>query len=234
MDAFQANNQFRCIGSGCCGNGWSDDDAAVDWAMKCEDGNNDYSIHHRVLAAADKLAVRIPRSYDLIDTNDPWWATDLAKFPPEKHRKACRGYFQKRIPAVPSPARELLIDQYFRESLQATAKASLRILAEMLAYCYWIAKADANDVEFVFASATGADDEVPRFEIAGQDMAVMAGLNGDDVRLWERFRFHSQTESSRLLRGESVGLAEEWVRLVEEERRRRAGGDCGVCNGAST
>ncbi|KAH7088020.1 zinc finger protein-domain-containing protein [Paraphoma chrysanthemicola] len=303
MDAFQTNNQFRCIGSGCCGSVWTPDDAP-DWVIKCEDGNNGRSIandqlmHRRVLASIPpQFPVQIPQSYDLIDANDPWWTTHLAKFPPEKHRKACRGYFQERIPAVPLPAREMLIEPYCRASLQGTAKASrenedclIRIYAgarrrttrppmffNLRNYGLHIdqmvelgldtvAKVDANDVEFVLAPATKAGDAVPRFEIAGQEMVVWMldfdcvremgqdvmgveqavtavyrndayfprphfyGHTQDDVELWEMFKMHFRAESSRLLGGESAGLAEEWVRLVEEEGRRRAGRDCSVCN----
>jgi hypothetical protein len=122
---------FHCIGGGCCGSIWTSDDSPT-LVTKCEDGNrgrtvqNDQTMHRRILAASTNsnsgLPVSIPMSYEVIEEDNKWWQQHLERFP--NGRSACRAYFQERIPVVPAPIRNLLIERYCPEAIQAAAKAS--------------------------------------------------------------------------------------------------------------
>jgi hypothetical protein len=124
------NNEtsFREIGRGCCGSIWALEDA--DWVIKrklmhtSRSVRNDQIMHRRVIAAdkTQTLSVRIPQSYEILEAVDTWWDTNLSRFPSEE--EACRSYKQERIPAVPLPIRQLLIDKYCRESLKSLTKTS--------------------------------------------------------------------------------------------------------------
>jgi hypothetical protein len=232
------NPQCREIGRGCCGSIWTVDD--TDWVVKHEDCDtglsvlNDHVMHRRVLSAIDQygLPVRIPRSYEIIESSDDWWDSNLNRFEtnPGHALQACRTYKQDRSPAIPQPMRELLITKYCRESLQAPTRASknnedclIRIytgkwrtspgrpsmffnlrnyglcvdqmeeqglpiwpivesLAAALVHCYWKARVDANDVEFVLAPPTEpCNGSEPLFELEGQRLVIWM-LDYDCVR----------------------------------------------------
>ncbi|KAH3980713.1 hypothetical protein HBH96_079210 [Parastagonospora nodorum] len=128
--------RYRCIGAGCCGSIWTPDN--VDWVVKCEDGGNrgrsvanDQLMHRRVIVAAterdkgtSRLELRfcIPKSMEIIEAEDEWWTSHLKQFPSD--RTACRAYFQERIPSVPVPIRDMLIDRYCPKAIQAATRAS--------------------------------------------------------------------------------------------------------------
>jgi len=128
MEIPNNDSKYRCIGGGCCGSVWALENTP--WVVKCEDGNrgrsilNDQTMHRKVLASdpTSRLPVRIPASFQILETDDNWWADHLARFPSD--RTACKAYSQERIPAVPLDIRELLITQYCPEAIQATTRVS--------------------------------------------------------------------------------------------------------------
>ena len=92
---------------------------------------NDQIMHKRVLAGVVPNyapPVRIPKSHDIIEADDARWNDNLERFEtsPAQVLQACRAYKQERIPAIPQPIRELLINKYCRESLQAATRTSKR------------------------------------------------------------------------------------------------------------
>lgn len=116
-----ASSSYRCIGRGNCGTVWARE-GNQDYVYKREDGaptrsvQNDSIMHKRVLSIIGKdtttaLPVRISNSYEVYEASDdePWKGTDLAP---------CRTYHMERIPAMPQPVRQLLIDTYCPEALQ--------------------------------------------------------------------------------------------------------------------
>jgi hypothetical protein len=125
------HHTFRCIGKGCCGSIWALNNDS-DWVVKREDGGdrsrsitNDQIMHRKVIAAvteSEEVPVRIPKSYEIIEADDPWWAANLQNFP--NGTTSCKAYMQERIPAVPHEIRELLISRYCRPNGQAAIRAS--------------------------------------------------------------------------------------------------------------
>jgi hypothetical protein len=130
MATHHNNHTFRCIGAGCCGSIWAQDNTPC--VVKREDGGdrsrsiaNDQIMHRKVIATipeSDDLPVRIPESHEIIEADDDWWAANLPKFP--SGTTSCKGYMQERIPAVPHEVRELFISRYCRPSGQAAIRAS--------------------------------------------------------------------------------------------------------------
>jgi hypothetical protein len=118
------NVQYRCIGKGFCGSIWtlegtcSQDDECT--AIKREDGGpgrsvtNDYTMHLRVLQSAlqypPSMPLSIPQCHELIQTTDPWWQLLLHKFPPGY--SACRALISERIPKVPRPISDKIVDLF--------------------------------------------------------------------------------------------------------------------------
>lgn len=122
------SNTFREIGRGCCGSIWTLEDA--NWVIKRELMHtnrsvfNDQTMHRRVIAAdtTHTLPVRIPQSYEVLETDDAWWDSNLSRFPPGE--EVSRSYRLERVPAVGLPIREMLIDKYCRESLKDATRKS--------------------------------------------------------------------------------------------------------------
>jgi hypothetical protein len=130
MATHHNNHTFRCIGAGCCGSIWAQDNNPC--VVKREDGGDrgrsiatDQIMHRKVIATipeSDDLPVRIPESHEIMEADDDWWAANLPKFP--SGTTSCKAYRQECIPAVPHEVRELLILRYCRPSGQAAIRAS--------------------------------------------------------------------------------------------------------------
>jgi Zinc finger protein len=133
---------FRKIGTGFCGTVWTSssiNDTFFNYAFKREDGGpgrsllNDYYMHNQVLQclnqlnapdfqAISSLQIQVPQCHQFIGQDDEWWKKNLARFP--ANYSPCNILQSQRIPFVPKPIREILIDKYCPSSLIPEIKAS--------------------------------------------------------------------------------------------------------------
>jgi hypothetical protein len=117
-----SNFPYRRIGKGFCGTVWTAESNQDDepTAIKREDGGpdrsitNDYNMHLRVLRSAKQhpspTPLEIPQCHALIQPTDPWWQAHLRRFP--KDFSACRALVTERIPNVPRPISNKIVDLF--------------------------------------------------------------------------------------------------------------------------
>lgn len=217
--------KYRCIGRGFCGSIWSSNPDSLE-AIKREDGgsgrsvSNDLTMHKRVLATLDHYTptspISIPACHTLIQPdNTAWWNARNAHFPDTY--SPCRTLITERIPAMPLPVRQLLIERYCPsgltsfvssnpadedclvrpylgrrrltrpltsrfarfslrnyalhvdqvEELGLYASQYARAMAEALAMMHWVARVDANDVEFVLAPPRKGEEKCFQSQVIG-------------------------------------------------------------------
>ncbi|KAN0070175.1 Zinc finger domain containing protein [Elaphomyces granulatus] len=127
---------FHKIGTGFCGTVWtSSDDSLKNYAFKREDGGpgrsllNDYDMHNQVLKCLNRpksldlqVQIQVPQCHRFIGKRDEWWKGNLTRFP--ANYSPCNILQSQRIPSVPKPIREILIDEYCPSSLIPEIKAS--------------------------------------------------------------------------------------------------------------
>jgi hypothetical protein len=120
----QPNVRYHCIGKGFCGSVWSlegsHDGNDQNIAIKREDGGpgrsvtNDYNMQLQVLHSALRdppfMPFSIPQSHQMIDFSDPWWNSNLHRFPPGY--SACRALISERIPKVPRSISDKIVDLF--------------------------------------------------------------------------------------------------------------------------
>ncbi len=88
---------------------------------------NDLIMHKTVQESFDQLSnlninIKVPRCYGYINTsNDHFWANNHSRFP-ETYRAAGNLLIAERIPPLPRPVRNALIDLYFPSGLPAPSK----------------------------------------------------------------------------------------------------------------
>lgn len=122
---------LRRIGQGFCGSVWAEPiDSKLACAIKREDGGpgrslyHDFIMHQRVFSSisAGQSRVHVPRWHEYISAdNCVRWDSLLKRFP-EQFRVRCNALKSDRIPAIPRPSRERIIDRYCPTSLKASAK----------------------------------------------------------------------------------------------------------------
>ncbi|KAN0079086.1 Zinc finger domain containing protein [Elaphomyces granulatus] len=130
---------FHKIGTGFCGTVWASpwpDDSFSNYAFKREDGGpgrsllNDYDMHNQVLKCLNQLnslefqlQIQVPQCHRFIaEKDEEWWKENLTRFP--ANYSPCNILQSQRIPSVPKPIREILIDKYCPSSLMPEIKAS--------------------------------------------------------------------------------------------------------------
>ncbi|KAL9618436.1 MAG: hypothetical protein Q9160_006877 [Pyrenula sp. 1 TL-2023] len=119
------------IGQGFCGSVWATPtDSKTACAIKREDGGpgrslyKDFIMHQRVFSSirASQSRVRVPRCHSFLPADDSTRWDNLVKRFPEQFRVRCNALVSDRIPAIPRPIRERIIDSYCPASLRASAK----------------------------------------------------------------------------------------------------------------
>ena len=127
--------EYRCIGKGFCGSVWAN--GTVDsCAMKREDGgpgrslHNDWEMHNIISNSLKSVTSRqrcdmiVPQPHALISAeNDKWWSERACRFPPGFSH--CNTIISTRIPPLPAPVRERIIDRYCPPELSAKIKGNL-------------------------------------------------------------------------------------------------------------
>ncbi|KAF2235951.1 hypothetical protein EV356DRAFT_444216 [Viridothelium virens] len=126
--------EYRCIGKGFCGSVWA---STVDKrAMKREDGGpgrslrNDWEMHNIIsnslksVTSQTRFNMIVPQPHAFIPIeNDEWWSERASRFPPGFSH--CNTLISTRIPPLPAPVRERIIDRYCPPALSAKIKANL-------------------------------------------------------------------------------------------------------------
>ncbi|KAK6081219.1 hypothetical protein SCUP234_04872 [Seiridium cupressi] len=182
----QSSTSYRRIGFGFCGSVWSNSDHEVvdstSTAIKREDGGpgrslfNDFDIHTTLILAYKDCApqirssFRIPKCHGFVPGSYSGWNTTkvLGRFP--SGYTPCNILITQRIPPVSEQARQTLLDRLRNYPLHVNQMMDLELdvpgyataIARALAFMHWAAKIDANDVEFVLASAP--DGDIPQFQ----------------------------------------------------------------------
>ncbi|KAF2489517.1 hypothetical protein BU16DRAFT_598576 [Lophium mytilinum] len=126
---------FRCIGKGNCGSIWaSDGDTTVSSdAIKREDMNpgrsvrNDYETHQRIIDAFSNTSTTmphlVPECRALIEQSDSkWWEEMSHRFP--KRLDHCTSLVTERIPRIPRPGRDYLVDLFCPPSRKEFTKSN--------------------------------------------------------------------------------------------------------------
>ncbi|KAL9086079.1 MAG: hypothetical protein Q9165_007291 [Trypethelium subeluteriae] len=130
-----SETNFRCIGKGFCGSVWAN--GTVDeYAMKREDGGpgrslrNDWEMHNiisnslKIVTSQKTFHMIVPQPHAFISIeDDEWWSERASKFPPGFSQ--CNTLISTRIPPLPAPARERIIDRFCPSELSAKIKANL-------------------------------------------------------------------------------------------------------------
>ncbi|KAK6844695.1 hypothetical protein PG995_014805 [Apiospora arundinis] len=138
---------------------------------------NDFQIHQSILQALPErpqelVTIIVPKCYAFIPNDHTGWQDGkvLARFPPDY--AACNPLITERIPPMPKSVRPGVIEKFCPQTLTALPEQikaddknrdclieelGLRpqdyssAMAKALAFLYWVAKIDANDIEIVLA-----------------------------------------------------------------------------------
>ncbi|KAF2092891.1 hypothetical protein NA57DRAFT_49382 [Rhizodiscina lignyota] len=126
-------DEFRCIGKGFCGSVWASSQADEP-AMKREDGGpgrslrNDWDMHNIVRNAFTSLKnnfdnMIVPQPHVFITGEDmDWWNKNVSRFP--VGFSPCNTLVSTRVPPLPKPVRERLVDRYCPPQLAPLIKTN--------------------------------------------------------------------------------------------------------------